>query len=230
MDFLKLVRARYSVRQYQNRPVEPEKVEQLLEAAQAAPTAANCQPVRLLVVETPDGRRRLAGAAELYGAPLAVVVCADRSRAWKRPFDGKQTTDIDASILTDHMMLAASALGLGSVWICYFQPEAVKAALGLPEHLEPVNILAVGYADGAPASPERWRTERIPLDELVLARAEADTPGMVLPSRGCFGFSAVQEKRRTGRGCGRYAPRPSSRPEAPAPGAAGCGGSPRSSG
>ena len=71
MDFLKLVRARYSVRQYQNRPVEPEKVEQLLEAAQAAPTAANCQPVRLLVVETPDGRRRLAGAAELYGAPLA---------------------------------------------------------------------------------------------------------------------------------------------------------------
>ena len=161
MDFLKLVRARYSVRQYQNRPVEPEKVEQLLEAAQAAPTAANCQPVRL----------RLAGAAELYGAPLAVVVCADRSRAWKRPFDGKQTTDIDASILTDHMMLAASALGLGSVWICYFQPEAVKAALGLPEHLEPVNILAVGYADGAPASPERWRTERIPLDELVLARA-----------------------------------------------------------
>ena len=155
MDFLKLVRARYSVRQYQNRPVEPEKVEQLLEAAQAAPTAANCQPVRLLVVETPDGRRRLAGAAELYGAPLAVVVCADRSRAWKRPFDGKQTTDIDASILTDHMMLAASALGLGSVWICYFQPEAVKAALGLPEHLEPVNILAVGYADGAPASPER---------------------------------------------------------------------------
>ena len=162
MDFLKLVRARYSVRQYQNRPVEPEKVEQLLEAAQAAPTAANCQPVRLLVVETPDGRRRLAGA---------VVVCADRSRAWKRPFDGKQTTDIDASILTDHMMLAASALGLGSVWICYFQPEAVKAALGLLEHLEPVNILAVGYADGAPASPERWRTERIPLDELVLARA-----------------------------------------------------------
>ena len=94
MDFLKLVRARYSVRQYQNRPVEPEKVEQLLEAAQAAPTAANCQPVRLLVAETPDGRRRLAGAAELYGAPLAVVVCADRSRAWKRPFDGKQTLSL----------------------------------------------------------------------------------------------------------------------------------------
>ena len=61
MDFLKLVRARYSVRQYQNRPVEPEKVEQLLEAAQAAPTAANCQPVRLLASTPGSGRAQTAG-------------------------------------------------------------------------------------------------------------------------------------------------------------------------
>lgn len=168
MDFLKLVRARYSVRQYQNRPVEPEKVEQLLEAAQAAPTAANCQPVRLLVVETPDGRRRLAGAVELYGAPLAVVVCADRSRAWKRPFDGKQTTDIDASILTDHMMLAATDLGLGSVWICRFDPTVIREEFGLPETLVPVNILAVGHPAGELKSPDRHATERIPTSELVI--------------------------------------------------------------
>lgn len=168
MDFLKLVRARYSVRQYQNRPVEPEKVEQLLEAAQAAPTAANCQPVRLLVVETPDGRRRLAGAAELYGAPLAVVVCADRSRAWKRPFDGKQTTDIDASILTDHMMLAATDLSLGSVWICRFDPTVIREEFGLPETLVPVNILAVGHPAGELKSPDRHATERIPTSELVI--------------------------------------------------------------
>ena len=168
MDFLKLVRARYSVRQYQNRPVEPEKVEQLLEAAQAAPTAANCQPVRLLVVETPDGRRRLAGAAELYGAPLAVVVCADRSRAWKRPFDGKQTTDIDASILTDHMMLAATDLGLGRVWICRFDPTVIREEFGLPETLVPVNILAVGHPAGELKSPDRHATERIPTSELVI--------------------------------------------------------------
>ena len=168
MDFLKLVRARYSVRQYQNRPVEPEKVEQLLEAAQAAPTAANCQPVRLLVVETPDGRRRLAGAVELYGAPLAVVVCADRSRAWKRPFDGKQTTDIDASILTDHKMLAATDLGLGSVWICRFDPTVIREEFGLPETLIPVNILAVGHPAGELKSPDRHATERIPTSELVI--------------------------------------------------------------
>ena len=171
MDFLKLVRARYSVRQYQNRPVEPEKVEQLLEAAQAAPHRRQL-PAGAPAGGGDAGRAQTAGRSggALRRAPGGGGVRRPEP-AWKRPFDGKQTTDIDASILTDHMMLAASALGLGSVWICYFQPEAVKAALGLPEHLEPVNILAVGYADGAPASPERWRTERIPLDELVLARA-----------------------------------------------------------
>lgn len=78
MDFLKLVRARYSVRQYQNRPVEPEKVEQLLEAAQAAPTAANCQPVRLLVVETPDGRR---GSDSLTGHPSPFSARSSTGRA-----------------------------------------------------------------------------------------------------------------------------------------------------
>lgn len=66
-----------------------------------------------------DGRRRLAGMVKLYGAPLAVVVCANRSRTWERPLDGKQTTDVSASILTDHTILVASALRLGSVRICY---------------------------------------------------------------------------------------------------------------
>ena len=109
-----------------------------------------------------------AGAAELYGAPLAVVVCADRSRAWKRPFDGKQTTDIDASILTDHMMLAAASLGLDTLWICMFKPEAVRAEFNLPEHVEPVNILLVGYGAGIPADPGRHELLRKPLSETVV--------------------------------------------------------------
>lgn len=58
-----------------------------------------------------------------------------------------QTTDIDASIVTDHMMLQATALGLGSVWICYFKPDIVKKEFEIPDNLEPVNILAIGYAD-----------------------------------------------------------------------------------
>lgn len=130
MDFLKLVRR--AIRCANIRTVRwSRKRWSSFWRRPAAPTAANCQPVRLLVVETPDGRRRLAGRRSSTARPWRWWCGADRSRAWKRPFDGKQTTDIDASILTDHMMLAASALGLGSVWICYFQPEAVKAALGL---------------------------------------------------------------------------------------------------
>lgn len=76
--------------------------------------------MHLLVVEMPDGRRQLAGVMELYGALLAVMMCADQSRAWKRSSNGEQITGTDTSILTNRMMLAASALGLGSVWICYF--------------------------------------------------------------------------------------------------------------
>ena len=92
---------------------------------------------------------------------------ANKTKAWKRPFDGKITTDIDASILTDHMMLEATELGLGSVWICYFNPDILKEELNLPENLEPVNILALGYSDEPDASTERHKDMRIGMDELV---------------------------------------------------------------
>lgn len=98
---------------------------------------------------------KLARAADVYGAPLAIVVCADRERAWRRPQDGKRTTDIDAAILTDHMMMEATDLGLGTVWICWFDPRTLAEQLSLPEELEPVNILAIGYADEPAADPER---------------------------------------------------------------------------
>ena len=90
-------------------------------------------------------------AANVYHAPLVIVVCADHDKAWVRPFDHKQTCDIDASILTDHMMLQAADLGLGSVWICYFKPDVLRKEFGIPENLEPVNILAVGYSDETPS-------------------------------------------------------------------------------
>jgi len=78
------------------------------------------------------------------GAPLAIIVCADHNKAWVRPFDKKQTGDIDASILTDHMMLQATELGLGTVWVCYFKPDVIKKEFELPDNLEPVNILVIG--------------------------------------------------------------------------------------
>ena len=65
------------------------------------------------------------------------------------------------------MMLQAAESGLGSVWICYFKPDVIRQEFQLPDTLEPVNILAIGYANGSPADPKRHVTQRIPLDELV---------------------------------------------------------------
>lgn len=167
MDFLQIAKARFSVRSYLGKKVEQEKLDKLLFAAHVAPTAANLQPARLIVVKSDEGLAKISKAANIYGAPLAIIVCAEHSRAWTRPFDGKQTVDIDASILTDHMMLEATELGLGTVWICYFKADVIAREFSLPANLEPINILAVGYPDGAPASPDRHETQRIPISELV---------------------------------------------------------------
>ena len=167
MDFIEIAKKRYSVRSYKDKKVEEEKLQKILEAAHVAPTAANLQPVRLIVVQSREGLGKIGKGANLYGAPLAIIVCADHSKAWVRPYDKKQTGDIDASILTDHMMLQATELGLGSVWICYFKPDVIRKEFGLPDHLEPVNILAVGYSDEEAADPERHSQTRIPVDELV---------------------------------------------------------------
>ena len=167
MDFMELAKKRCSVRAYTDRKVEPDKLEKILEAARIAPTAKNLQPVKLLAVQSEEGLAKVGKAANIYGAPLAVFVCADHERNWVRPFDGKQSGDIDASILTDHMMLEATELGLGSVWICYFKPDVLREEFALPDHLEPVNILAVGYAAGEFASPDRQDKARVSMEQLV---------------------------------------------------------------
>lgn len=167
MDFLELAKKRYSERDFADRKVEPDKLASILESGRIAPTAANVQPQRILVVREKEGMDKLGKAAQLYHAPLALVVCTDASAAWTRPFDGKKTTDIDASIVTTHMMLEAANLGLASVWICYFKADVLRKEFDIPADLEPVNILAVGYAKGQPASPDRHDTMRKPLAETV---------------------------------------------------------------
>ncbi len=167
MDFMNIAKQRQSVRKYNNKKVEPEKLEQILEAAHVAPTAANLQPVHLITVQSKEGLAKLSKAADIYGAPLAIIVCADHNKAWVRPFDKKQTGDIDASILTDHMMLQATELGLGTVWVCYFKPDVLRTEFNLPVNLEPINILVIGYSDEEPANTNRFDTQRIPISQLV---------------------------------------------------------------
>lgn len=170
MDFLTLAKKRYSVRAYTDQKVEKEKLDAILEAAHVAPTGGNCQPQHLIVVQSDEGLGKIGKAANIYGAPLAIIVCVDTGISWTRPFDGKQLTDIDASIVTDHMMMEATDLGLGSVWVCYFKPDVLKAEFQLPANLEPVNILVLGYADTnreAALSADRHSAMRKPLSATI---------------------------------------------------------------
>ncbi|MDR1129853.1 MAG: nitroreductase family protein [Prevotellaceae bacterium] len=151
MKFIELATKRFSARKYTARKVEPEKLQQILEAGRIAPTACNSQPFKLLVIESDEGLEKLKKAYKTPDAPLAIIVCSDHEQCWKRPFDQKKSGDIDASIVTDHIMLQAAELGLGSVWVCNFDPEIIREEFKIPGNLEPVNLLFAGYsADEAP--------------------------------------------------------------------------------
>lgn len=147
MDFLTLASKRFSIRKYKDTPIEKEKPEKILKAAEVAPTAVNGQPYHLIVAQSDEAIEKIGKAAKIYGAKTAIIVCADKNKAWVRPYDGMQTTDIDAAIVTDHMMLEATDLGVGSLWICMFDPKVIREEFNIPENLIPVNILALGYTD-----------------------------------------------------------------------------------
>jgi nitroreductase len=168
MEFLELAKKRYSARKYDGKKVEEEKLMKILEAGRVAPTAANFQPQRFIVVQGEEGMNKLRKcSANTYEAPLVIIVCGDHDIVWKRRYDNKDFLDIDASIVTAHMMLQAADLGLGSVWIGSFDTAAVKREFNLPDNIEAVSILPIGYASDEPKSPDRHHTARKPLNELV---------------------------------------------------------------
>lgn len=169
MDFLELCNQRCSVRDYDEKPVEREKLEYILKAAQLAPSAVNFQPWQFIVVRESENRIKL---QECYhrdwfkAAPCYIIICADHNQGWKRKVDGKDFSDIDAAIAIEHMCLAATAIGLGSCWVCNFDPAILRANFQIPDHLEPIAILPVGY----PKNINQWKEipkVRKPLTEIT---------------------------------------------------------------
>ena len=155
-EFLKLASERYSVRDFSSKPVEEEKIGTILEAAKVAPTAVNYQPQKLYVVRSQEALSKLGGLRQLFGAPLAIIVCYDRTLSWKNSRNGMHDSgDVDAAIVTTHMMLQAWELGIGSCWIGAFSPDDVRAAFSMPENEQPVAILALGYPSEACRPSER---------------------------------------------------------------------------
>jgi len=166
-SFLDLAKSRYSVRKYENKAVEAEKLTAILEAGRIAPTAANQQPCIFLVLNNEESIEKVCNACSPHGAPLVIVVCADKKSAWIRPFDKASMVEVDSSIAADHMMLCAQDLGLSSCWITYFDPAIVRKEFKIPDNLVPVNILAIGYGADEPQSPDRHTQTRKPLNSIV---------------------------------------------------------------
>ncbi len=171
MSFNDLAEKRYSVRKFTSQEVEKEKLDYVLRAGQLAPTAVNFQPWRILVIDDRQGRAKLRDCTNYhFNAPVSLLVCSNSEEAWNRPFDGKNSGEIDCSIVTTQMMLAAADIGLGTTWVMYFDPAKTREAFDMPASLEPVALLVMGYpAEDAAPSPKH--TERKPLEETVFYNA-----------------------------------------------------------
>jgi len=163
MEFSKLIKQRYSVRGYKPDPVEDKKLQQVLEAARMAPTAANMQPFQLIVVHT-AGReaelRRIYDREWFVQAPLIIAACGIPSQAWVR-HDKTNYSVVDVTIIMDHLILAAADQGLGTCWIGAFDPEAAREILGLPEGVDPIVMTPLGYPDAEPKPKVRKSLEEL---------------------------------------------------------------------
>jgi nitroreductase len=163
MDLTDIVHQRYSVRKYQTRPVEAEKINQILEAARLAPTACNQQPFRISVIPTAGHEKEL---GRIYSrpwfaeAPLVICMCADAGHGWVRK-DGKNYSEIDATIAMDHLVLTATGLGLGTCWIAAFDALAAREILHLPANLEPLVFTPLGYPADTPFAKTRKSLEEL---------------------------------------------------------------------
>lgn len=149
--FMALVQERYSCRAFKGAPVPQEMIDQILEAARVAPTAANKQPVHVWVVKSQEGLAKLSGATDYtYGAPVVFMVGAKPEDAWVRKYDGKNGAEVDAAIVGTHIMLEASALGLGNVWVGSFDPAVIQAEFPETAGYEMVCLFPVGIPAAQP--------------------------------------------------------------------------------
>ena len=165
MEYFDLIQQRYSVRAYKPDAVEEEKLHKILEAARLAPTARNLQAFKLVVMRTDKHRDTLGRIYRrpfITEAPLVIGIYVDTEKAWVRA-DGKSYADVDAAIVMDHIVLAATDLGLGTCWIGAFNAEAARDAAGLGSGFEPVAFTPIGYP--ASSRPARSRAE---LDDIVI--------------------------------------------------------------
>ena len=164
MDFLELVKNRYSCRAYKALKVEKEKLDYILECVRFAPSAVNKQPWRFHIVISDEDKAIL---QQCYNrnwfktAPMYIIASVLHDKEWVRA-DGKHHGDIDIAIAVEHLCLAATEQGLATCWVCNFDAALCKESFALPENEEPAVIIPLGYADDQPKEKNRK-----PIDEIV---------------------------------------------------------------
>jgi nitroreductase len=162
MDYFEAVKARHSVRAFQTRLVEEEKIRRIAEVVNLAPSAGDLQAYEIVAVKEPERRTALAKAAWgqrfVAEAPVCLVFLTCPERSSKKY--GQRGTELyciqDATIAVSYAQLAATVLGLASTWVGAFDDEAVANAVEAPENRRPVAILPIGYASEIPdVTPRR---------------------------------------------------------------------------
>lgn len=159
--------SRTSVRAYTDQKVEKTKIEKLLRAAMAAPTAVNKQPWHFVVIEDKHVLEQIAEeiptAKMAARAPLAITICGDMEKALDG--EGRGFWVQDASAATENLLLAAHAMGLGAVWTSVYpikdKVEATRALLKLPETIVPLGTIVIGYPKEKPLPKDKWKPENV---------------------------------------------------------------------
>lgn len=169
MNFLELVKLRHSVRAYQPRQVEQEKLDYIMECVRFAPSAVNYQPWHFYIIRQPKQLAAIKTAYQrewIQSAPCIIVACTDHDTSWHRKIDGKDHADIDIAIAVEHLCLAAAEQGLSTCWVCNFDPAICRQVLSLPDNMEPAVMIPLGYAvDTAAAEKKRKDLQEITTQE-----------------------------------------------------------------
>ncbi|MBR6754991.1 MAG: nitroreductase family protein [Clostridia bacterium] len=167
MDFLEFARDRYSVRKFESRHLEKEIIDKILECGHIAPTGCNYQPQRILVLNNDEAIEKLKKCTKChFDAPTAMLICYNKDESWVRKYDGALSAPVDAGIVTTHLMLMAHSLGVGSCWVMHFDPFAVRLEFNIPENIEPLALLVMGYPHKE-SRPLELHSKVRPIDEVV---------------------------------------------------------------
>ncbi len=156
MEFSKVIKERFSVRDFKDTPIADDVLEAILEAGRIAPTAVNYQPQRVYVLKSAEAVAKIRSLTRCaFNAPVVLMVGYDKNEEWHNPLEkGVTSGEQDACIVATQMMLRAWDLGIGSCWVGYFPVTETAKAFGLPDNERLVMLLPIGYAaDGAGPSP-----------------------------------------------------------------------------